>query len=117
MIEYNKEFVAKKIKMARINAGLTQDELAEKINISAQQVSRIEVGMYIPSLPTFLHIASTLNLTLNDFGINTVSSKNKTMAALIKLMHTFNETELECCYNTVNTLTKNFKLLKKNKRI
>ena len=49
---------------------MTQEELAEKIGISAKQLSRIEMATYIPSLPTFLKIVNELNLDLKEFGIN-----------------------------------------------
>ena len=56
MIFEDKNFIAKKIRIARKNKGLTQAELAEKIGISAKQLSRIEMASYTPSLFTFLKI-------------------------------------------------------------
>ena len=61
MVFYEKEFIAKKIRLARKNAKLTQEELAEKIDISAKQLSRIEMATYIPSVPTFLKIIQEKN--------------------------------------------------------
>ena len=116
MVYNDKEFIAKKIKQARIKSGLTQEELAERIEISTQQVSRIEVGMYIPSLPTFLNIANILNLNLRDFGVDVKENDNNKTNELIKILQTFNETEIECCYNTIKALIQNFKLLKNSKK-
>ena len=120
MIYTGKDFIAKKIRNARLKSGLTQEKLAEKIDISTQQVSRIEVGSYIPSLPTFLKIAYVLNIGLDEFGIddNTNVKDNLPLRdELIKMIYTFNEIELECCYNAIQAQLRNFKLLKQTKMI
>ena len=112
MVYDSREYIAQRIKTARLRSGLTQEELAEKINISTQQISRIETGMYVPSLPTFLHIADVLNLTLEEFGVNNSKKENETLKNLIFLIHSFNETELECCFNNIQALIKNFEFIK-----
>ena len=40
----------------RLLRGLTQEELAEKLNISWRQVQRIETGKCTPSLKTFKNL-------------------------------------------------------------
>lgn len=44
MILDDKKYIAKKIKEYRLKRGFTQAELAEKIDIGAKQVSRLEVA-------------------------------------------------------------------------
>ena len=48
------------IKQFRIRAGLTQEELAEKINISRQMIGLIENNKTIPSVETALKLAKVL---------------------------------------------------------
>jgi len=103
----DKEFIAKKIKLARKNANLTQAELAEKIGISAKQLSRIELGSFVPSLITFLKIANALNLTLEDFEIITLKTQNKTRDNLIKIINSSNDKELILYNEMINVLIKN----------
>ena len=103
----NKDFIAKKIKLARKNANLTQSELAEKIGISAKQLSRIEMAAFIPSLITFLKIANALNFTLDEFGIISKPSENTLRDNLIKTIYSANEKELNLYSELINVLIKN----------
>ena len=112
MIYDDKEFISQKIKTERERAGLTQEELAEKINVSSQHVSRIETGMYLPSFPTFLHIAKALNLTLEDFGVTSVKKENIILDNFIKLLYTLNDNELTYYYNVTKAQIDNIELLK-----
>ena len=114
MIFDDKFFIANKIKLARKNLNMTQAQLAELIDISVQQMSRIEVGTYIPSLPTFLKIVKVLNLTLDDFGINACVNNNDLRSNLIKKISLMNNVELKCCENSINTMQENLKIIKAN---
>lgn len=100
------------IKNARKNLGFTQEKLAEKIEITPHQLSRLEVGEYIPSLPTFLKLVSVLNLSLDDFCSEKNHYENKTLYKYIKLLNSLNNNELEFCFNSTKTLVKNFDLFK-----
>jgi len=55
-----------KLKLARIEKDLTQEQLAERVNITRQTVSLIEAGKYNPSLKLCIAICKELNKTLND---------------------------------------------------
>lgn len=94
MILDDKSYIAKKIKEYRIASGMTQAELAEKIDISTKQVSRIEVGDFYPSLGTFLKIAEALNMDLSDFVTPNPQSENKIRQKLINRIYSANDEEL-----------------------
>lgn len=49
-----------KIKQFRVREGLTQDELAKKVNISRQMIGLIENNKTIPSVETALKLAKVL---------------------------------------------------------
>lgn len=57
--------IGKKIKLARVNADLTQEELAEEIGISARYVSQLERGLAFGSANTIISICKTLNVDSN----------------------------------------------------
>ena len=103
----DKNFIAKKIKLARKNANLTQAELAEKIGISAKQLSRIEMASFIPSLITFLKITSALNLKLDDFNIVSNPTQNETRNKLIKIIYSADDKELNLYNDMIDVLIKN----------
>ena len=56
----------KKMKIARIECDLSQEQLAEAIGVARQTVGLIEAGNYNPSLNLCIAICKTLNKTLND---------------------------------------------------
>lgn len=55
-----------KMKIARIEQGLTQAQLAKKVKATRQTVGLIEKGEYNPSLNLCIAIAKELNKTLDD---------------------------------------------------
>lgn len=52
-----------RISIERKNKKLTQEQLAEKIGMSANYVSNIENNYSIPSLETFINICTALEVT------------------------------------------------------
>jgi transcriptional regulator with XRE-family HTH domain len=56
-----------RIKELRKNEGLSQEELAERVNISSKYLSRIEMGQHFPSIDTLVRLADVLNVELKDF--------------------------------------------------
>lgn len=53
MIFDDKYFIGRKIKSFRKKRGLTQAELAEKIDLSEKHISKIEASIHVPSLSAF----------------------------------------------------------------
>lgn len=56
----------KKIKIARIEYDLSQEQLAEKVGVTRQTIGLIESGNYNPTLNLCIEICKALNKTLND---------------------------------------------------
>ena len=54
------------MKNARTNAGLSQQELADKLGVSRQTINAIEKGDYNPTIKLCVGICRVLGLTLND---------------------------------------------------
>lgn len=55
-----------KIKLARVEKGLSQQDLADLVGATRQTIGLIEKGKYNPSLNLCIKIAQSLNRTLND---------------------------------------------------
>lgn len=55
-----------KVKIARTQVSLTQQELAEKIGVTRQTISLIEKGKYNPTLKLCLDICYAVNKTLDE---------------------------------------------------
>ncbi len=54
------------LKLARVEKGWSQQELAERVDVTRQTIGLIEKGNYNPSLKLCLKIAWALDKTLND---------------------------------------------------
>lgn len=94
-----KKKLGKKIRDLRVQHSLTQEALAEKINLSAKTLSQIEVGNNFVSAATFEKICSVLNLNpkiLFDFDdysiisqdpVEEISNRLRRNPALLKIIY------------------------------
>ena len=58
-----KENIGRRIKEARTKCGLTQEQLAEKVDITIVYLSELERGIKLPSLTVFVSIAEALHVS------------------------------------------------------
>ena len=70
--------LADKLKEARKNAGLTQVELAEKLCVSRQAITKWESGKGIPDVENLKNIANVLNVSI-DFLLDDEGTLDKTI--------------------------------------
>lgn len=64
--------IGKRIKIARIKANFTQENLAEIVEISTTHMSNIETGTTRVSLTTIVGIANALSVTVDDLLCDSV---------------------------------------------
>lgn len=57
--------LGKRIRSERMRIGLTQDEFAEKLNISTSYYARIESGIRMPSLELVIQIVELTDYSLD----------------------------------------------------
>lgn len=62
----NFETVGKRIKEVRKQKGMSQDELAERADLSSQYISQIETGRKKGSLPTYNKLAKALGVSIDE---------------------------------------------------
>ena len=55
-----------RVKLARIQADMTQQQLAQKTGVTRQTISLIEKGTYNPSLKLCLEICYAVHQTLDE---------------------------------------------------
>ncbi len=56
----------KRLKIARIECDMKQEDLAKAVGVTRQTIGLIEAGKYNPSLKICIAICRALNRTLND---------------------------------------------------
>ena len=54
------------LEVARQSAGLTQQQLSERAEVSRKSINAIENGVYVPSTVLALKIAKTLGCSVED---------------------------------------------------
>ena len=93
MEKYNRLEVGDRIKLKRHILGLTQEELAEKIDRAPKYCADIERGQCGMSIDTMLALASILNMSLDYmiWGKSTeskISMQTDESAALLEMLQT-----------------------------
>jgi putative transcriptional regulator len=54
------------VRRLRLNRGLTQQQLAEALNVSRQTINAIETGRYTPSLPLAIALARLFRIPVEE---------------------------------------------------
>lgn len=56
----------KRMKIARVECDMTQEQLADAVGVTRQTIGLIEAGNYNPSISLCIEICKALNRSLND---------------------------------------------------
>ena len=64
--------IGRRIKAARISLDMTQERLAEKVNLSPSHLSNIETGTTKVSLPTLVKLANALDVSVDGLLADSV---------------------------------------------
>ena len=58
--------IGENVRRIRIEKGMTQEELAEKVNVSHPTICRLETGVKIPSVMLCFEISKVLGCSISD---------------------------------------------------
>ena len=100
-----KKKLGNRIREIRTNRSLTQEALAEKVNLSAKSLSQIELGNNFVSAETLEEICTAFNIspkTLFDFEYSEISKENSIKEIVDKLEN--NPNLLKIIYKIVSVL-------------
>ena len=101
----NKKKLGKRIKELRKNAGLTQEQVAEQIEMEQNTISVIESGRNFPTLMTLEKIAKVLNVELSDFfDYEYLADIDSIRYYVQNKFQQFNETKLRQLFKYMKTL-------------
>ncbi len=104
--------IGKRIRIARIKSAITQEILAEKVSLSPTHISNIETGNTKLSLPTIIHIANALSVSVDELLCdNIICAKAVFKQELKDIVDDCSEYEIrflvDMLYATKNALRKN----------
>lgn len=77
----NQKAIGRRIKAARDKKRLTQEQLAELVDLSPMHVSVIERGVKLPKLETLINIANTLDVSADELLQDVVNNQTKLYAS------------------------------------
>lgn len=69
--------LAECLKQARRDRGLSQADVADKLNIARQSISKWETGRTLPDLENLIRLSDLFNLSLDDLIKGDVSMRDK----------------------------------------
>ena len=81
MNSMNQKAIGRRIKEAREKKQLTQEQLAELVDLSPMHVSVIERGVKLPKLETLINIANVLNVSADVLLQDVVHNQTKLCAS------------------------------------
>ena len=73
----NQKAIGRRIKAAREKKGMTQEQLAEQVDLSPMHVSVIERGVKLPKLETLINIANVLDVSADVLLQDVVKNQTK----------------------------------------
>ena len=114
-MELDYKAIGKRIKIARINADMTQEHLSDLIELSPSHMSNIETGTAKVSLTTMVRIANALSVTVDDLLCdNLVHAKVQFEQDIQQLLDGCSELEIrlvkDVIESTLNTLRRDANL-------
>jgi len=102
--------IGKRIQRFRKKKGLTQEQLAEMINMSPNHLSAIERGVYGVKLDTFVEIMNCIDCTADDLFAGVMKCGYKAKASrLSDEMSELSMEEQQKIFDVVETMIKSTK--------
>lgn len=98
--------IGKIIQKLRNEKGLTQEQLAEKVELSANYLSKVERGLCKLNVEKFLKMAEILDFSLEDFGIKQKEKQIEDVAKkeLLNLILTSSSKNIQIYTKFINTI-------------
>ncbi len=97
--------IGQRIKLAREAKGLTQEQLAEKLALTACHISVIERGIKAPRLETLVGILNILEVDANYILTDVLSVSNEITSSLLsKKLSALSETQQKKILKVLDTL-------------
>ena len=108
-------WVADSIRTLRKAKGMTQEQLAEKAEISASQLAKIETYIRVVGMKTYVKLLTAMNISVKDFfTYSDRSSQEITLQDQIgHLFHDCDEKELTLLLCSIDGIKKGIRLYEK----
>jgi transcriptional regulator with XRE-family HTH domain len=106
--------IPEKIKQIRKAKKMSQQEVADKMEMHRVQYTRIETGKAEPTISTLEKIAKALDVEMSDFFKEDdsfdINSKDKTLIEKVRLLEQLDDKNRTSIYTLIDTAINNKKL-------
>lgn len=109
MFTFDKNFIGRKIKYFRKKRNITQNKLAELVDLSEKHISKIESGTHQPSITAFFNIVKVLDIGLEEFGLPLKTTANSVRDEIYKCINDSTDDELNIILPLIKCLKENLK--------
>lgn len=110
-MSYTSENIGKRIRRCRRECGLTQEELAEKIDIAPNYLGQIENGRRGVNITNLIKIANTLDITfdylMSDVNSAAIEEADNTKKQWLALLNNRSPHEQQLLIKIVTDLSRN----------
>ena len=83
-VNINKKLIGVRIMQRRKTAGLTQDQLAEKVGLSPNHISNIECGKNLPTTKFILQVCNILGETPDYYLLGKIGEDTNEITRLVR---------------------------------
>ena len=100
-----KQMVGVRIKEIRVRRKLTQEQLAEKIEINPKYLSSIERGLENPTFNTFIKLSESLNVNIDDiFNQIQIEDPAQKRSLINSLLNKADDEQLKLAYRILSVI-------------
>jgi transcriptional regulator with XRE-family HTH domain len=100
-----RQMIGARIKEIRVKRKLTQEQLAEKIEINPKYLSSIERGLENPTLNTFQKLSESLDVNLeNIFNHVQIENPAERKTLIISLLDQADDEQLKLAYRILSVI-------------
>lgn len=101
------ESLGEHIRQARLEKGLSQEKLAELLDITPTHVKHLESGHRKPSVEVLLELASQLNMSVDNLVFQTENPENQMIRQIENLLPKCSKRDLHIVLDTLKSMLKN----------
>ena len=102
--------IGKRVRCARDVSGMTQEQLAEAIDVSVQYISDLERGVVGIAVPTLMQLCRTLNTSCDYILFNEKGTDEEDITVLTRQIRRFSPEQRELAAKALHTLSEAFSL-------
>lgn len=102
-----KTSIGLRIKELRKKSGMTQEELSCMVDVDSKSISRIETGVFMPSLDLIYRLSRVFEIEFKDmFDIEHLQPKNNLITEAVEIINSLDADKIKLAYKMLKVIEK-----------